>query len=260
MPQRFAIALRLLFVSSIFLAQSVIGHAQSLPSYCVQVSQDQVGYLPHPYTAHQGGNHSSYCEGMLSTAAGVQRVTIASIKNAATTDFTFVRGASSTLSWCKLPGVDPTTHLSLRSIDGTSYALDAQSTGSFTWNSDLAALLHPQYQSIGALATASMKVQQNQYAVLLPVYQGASAKGEYVFIVHSPLRNIQLVEANVQNMDGSVNKTIPIKLEPGPPEYWSINLSLATLPTGIYRLFFRDNPSASALSSTPIFFGHGGCQ
>ncbi len=233
--------------------------SQSLPSYCVQVSQDQVGYLAHPYSAHQGTDHSSYCEGMLSSAAGVQRVTIASIKNAGTADFHFVRGATRTLSWCKLPGVDPATHLSLRSINGTSYALDAQATGSFTWNSDLVALLHPQYQSIGALAMTSTKVQQSQYDVYLPVRQGASSKGEYVFIVHSPLKNIQLVEASVQNIDGSASTTIPIKLEPGPPEYWSIRLSLAALPSGIYRLYFRDSPTASGLSSTPIYFGHGGC-
>jgi hypothetical protein len=259
MPQRLAIALRLLFVLFVFIVLSTAGRSQSLPSYCVQVSQDQVGYLPHPYSAHQGADHSSYCEGMLSSAAGVQRVTIASIKTATAADYKFVRGTTSTLSWCKLPDVDPAIHLSLRSIDGTSYALDTQGTGSFTWNSDLAALLHPQYQSIAALATTSMKVQQKQYDVLLPVRQGAPSKGEYVFIVHSPLKNIQLVEASIQNLDGSLNTTVPIKLEPGPQEYWSIKLSLATLPPGIYRLYFRDSPSASGLSSTPIYFGHGGC-
>jgi hypothetical protein len=258
MPRRLTI-LPSLFVLYVCIGLPTTSLAQSLPSFCAQVTPDQLQELPHPYAAHQTPDHSSYCEGMLTSTVGVQRADIISVKNAAADDFTFSRGATATLSWCRVPGVDLPTHLSLRSINRTSYALDAEATDNFSWNSDIVALLHPDYKTIAALATSLATVQGKRYSVLLPVRQGMPSGGNYTFIVHSPASNVQLVEAVIESLTGTVNQTIPIKFEAGPREFWTVRLSLKQLPPGIYRLYFRDDPKASGLATTPIYFGHGGC-
>jgi hypothetical protein len=258
MPRRLTI-LPSLFVFYVCIGLPAALRSQSLPPFCAQVTPDQLQELPHPYAAHQTPDHSSYCEGMLTSTVGVQRADIISAKNVTADDFIFSRGTTATLSWCRVPGVDLPTHLSLRSINRTSYALDAQATDRFSWNSDTVALLHPDYKTIAALATSLATVQSKKYSVLLPVRQGTTASGNYAFIVHSPASNAQLVEAVVESLTGTVNQTLPIQLEAGPREFWTVRLSLKQLPSGVYRLYFRDDPKASGLATTPIYFGHGGC-
>lgn len=255
---RIAVPRRAFVAFCLFVLPATV-RAQNLPSFCEQVTQDELAGLPHPYTTQQTADHASYCEGMLTSAVAVHPVEIVSAKYGTAADFKFTRGTA-TLSWCRLPEVDLSTHLSLRAIKPASYALDAQAADRFTWSSNLAALLHPDYESIAALATSSATVQTRRYNVLLPVRPETQANRDYVFIVYSAAPQIQLVEANVENLTGTINKTLPIRLQPGPAHYWTVELSLGTLPSGIYRLYFRDDPKASGLVSTPIYFAHGGCS
>lgn len=251
---------RRFFMLFLLLVLSIAVQAQKLPSFCEQVSQDQLKVLPRPYSERQTAEHSSYCEGMLTTMISAHPAEIVSAKYEAADEFRFAHGANATLSWCTLSGVEPSTHLSLRAVKPVSYALDAQANSGFSWNSDLVAFLHPDYSSIAALATSSATVQSRRYDVVLPVRHGSHTNGEYTFIVHSPAPQIQLVEARIESLSGAVTDTLPMRIESASPNYWIVRLSLGRLPAGIYRLYLRDDPTASGLATTPIYFVHGGCS
>jgi len=251
---------RFLLLLCALVALPVSLKAQGLPAFCEQVSQDQLRPNPRPYALHQTADHSSYCEGMLSSPIAAHPAEIVSAKFLAAADFRFTRGSSATLSWCKVPGVDLSTHLSLRSVKPVSYALDSQAKDSFSWNSDLVGFLHPDYSSIAALATASATLKERAYDVVLPVRNGTSGNGDYVFIVHSLAPQIQLVEAHIESLTDTSSESVPVRIESTAPNFWTVRASFGKKPAGIYRLTLRDDPKASGLATIPIYFVHGGCS
>lgn len=253
---------RLLFAVFLSLVIPALMKAQQLPSFCTQVTPDQLGGLAVPYAEHTATDHSQYCEGQLTTGIAARSVEIVSFKEEASSTFKFSPGTTASLSWCRIPEVDKSTHLSLRTIRPAIYALDAQPIDKFEWNSDVIGTVHPDYGSIAALAVASANMGGRAYSVMLPIRRGPSVPSDgYVFIVHS-LSPVHLTQATIERVGGEVQaESVPIAPPTSPaPHFWAVQLSLGNRAKGIYRMSFGDDPNASAVSTTPIYIVHGGCQ
>jgi hypothetical protein len=156
--------------------------AQQLPSFCTQVTSDQLKDTTIPYAPRTAIDHSQYCEGQLTTAIAAHPVEIISFKQETDSVFTFSPGKTASLSWCRIAGIDNSLHLSLRDIKPTIYALDAEAADRFEWNTDVIGKIQPEYRYIAALAVSSAKINGRAYSVLLPVLHGlAGAFDGYVF-------------------------------------------------------------------------------
>jgi hypothetical protein len=253
---------RLLIVVLLSFMIPVLVKAQQLPSFCTQVTPDQLTGTTVPYAARIAVDHSQYCEGQLTTATAAHPVEIVSLKQETGSVSTFSLGATATLSWCRLPEMETLAHLSLRAIKPAIYALDAEPVDKFEWRSDVIGRVHPDYGSIAALAVGAASVNGKAYSVLLPVRRGPSGTSDgYVFIVHS-LSPVHVTQATIEPVSGSAQtEFVPIATSTSPaPHFWVVRLSLGNRAKGIYRISFGGDPNAGEPSSTPIYIVHGACQ
>ena len=247
------------FAVFLFLSMTASSEAQQLPSFCAQVTQDDLRGLARPYAVYTSADNSRYCEGMLTTGVAAHPVEIVSLKQDAGSTFTFSQNTTASLSWCRIPGVDSAAHLSLRAVKPGIYALDAQPVDKFEWNANLISKAHPDYGTIASLAVAPANVEGKAYSVLLPVRQGPSAGSGYVFMVHS-LSPIHLTEANIERVTGGVlAESISISaVASTAPHIWIVRLSFGNRVRGIYRLSFSEG--SNGFTSTPVYVAHGGCE
>jgi hypothetical protein len=249
------------FAFLLFLIMTNSIRAQKLPSFCAQVTPDDLRGLARPYAEYTAADKSQYCEGMLTTGVAAHPVEIVSFKQDAGSTLTFSPNTTASLSWCRIPGVDGPAHLSLRAVKPGIYALDAQPLDKFEWNANLISKTHPDYGTIASLAVAPANIEGKGYSVLLPVRQGPSTAGGYVFMVHS-LSPIHLTEANIERVTGGVlAESVPISaVASTAPHIWVVRLSFGTRVRGIYRLSFTAGLGGDGLTSTPVYVAHGGCQ
>jgi hypothetical protein len=236
--------------------------AQQLPSFCTQVTPDQLKGTTVPYSARTAFDHSQYCEGQLTSATAAHPVEIVSFKQETGSVFSFSPGATASLSWCRIPGMEQSAHLSLRAIKPAIYALDAQPVDKFEWSSDVIGKVHPDYSSIAALAVGAASVNGKAYSVLLPVRRGPPVASDgYVFMVHS-LSPVHLTQATIEPVSGAAQaESVPIAAPTSPaPHFLIVRLPFGDRAKGIYRISFGGDPTVGEPSTAPIYIVHGACQ